>query len=593
MSATPTKPVPTRSTPTTLVVCTTSHLDWDWITDFEQYYAVGLTSSDGGTEHNPVRYTFAQMFALFASEPTFRFSLAEMGYFRRYFADAPAAAALVRAAGPRLCLMGGGVVSPDNLVSHGEAFIRNYLLGADWLAALGLEASRDPLAWLPDDFGHDPQLPVVLAAMGFTAVAFSRVPGSPQPTPINQPLDGSPDVDHLLRDRHGLVFPWVAADGSTALAHFMPDTYSVDTSDLASFVSTFATDVWGGPHMFVPVPSNDFATPTPAIAQAVAAYNADPTDGVVAQLGTFGGFVDAVLADPSTLPPPYTLQASNYWTGFFASRPQLKLDHHAAVRDLLGAEALSVLLRLVAPLATSVLDALDDAVTTAWWSVARGTHHDFITGTSADQTYSLEQRPLAAQTRRLARGCRDQALDLLAESLPAGGAGAGALVVWNPLGFARTGVVAVDGVTADHGTATTPAGTVTVQRGADGALLFVLADAPALGYQGVTLVAGTPVVTPPPAFTDDLTLDNGAVTVTWTAASGWAITRLVDGTTGHDVIAVNGTANQLRWYTDAGNLYQFGNELAGTDGFSQDTVTVAAGAGRVVENGPVRWRFEV
>ena len=33
----------------------------------------------------------------------------------------------------QLAIIGGGMVSPDNLLSSGEGFIRNYLLGKLWL----------------------------------------------------------------------------------------------------------------------------------------------------------------------------------------------------------------------------------------------------------------------------------------------------------------------------------------------------------------------------------------------------------------------------------------------------------------------------
>ncbi|HEX2252637.1 MAG TPA: hypothetical protein VHQ65_05170 [Thermoanaerobaculia bacterium] len=583
-----------RITPTTLFVCPTSHLDWDWLTDFEQYYGIGYS----GGSNNPVRYTLQQMLELLEGSPgapsTFRFSLAEMGYFERYFVDTPGARDRTLAAGHRLCLMGGGVVSPDNLISHGEAFVRNYLLGTNWLASQGLEGLRDPLAWLPDDFGHDPQLPVLLSAMGMVAVGFSRVPGSPQPTPTTRPLDGSPTVDQQLNDTEGLVFAWTAADGSQVVAHFMPSTYLVSPTALDTFVSSFSGSVWNGPNMFAPVPTPDFATPTASIESDVATYNLNPTDGVVAQLATFQEFVDAVLAEAGDLPSGFTLQASNYWTGQFASRPQLKIDHFAAVRDLLAAEAASTLLRVLAPVSTSVLDALDGAVDRTWWSVARSTHHDFITGTSPDQTYALEQLPLSTQTRSAAAWCREQAVGLLAESIPSGTGSAPRFVVFNSLGFARGGLVAISGVESGYGGFTTSDGqSGQLQRGADGDLLFVLDSVPSLGYTTVTLTSGTPQTLPLPAVGNSAVLDSGTVEATFYESLRWGLYGLVDCATGIDPILQGIGANALRWYHDGGNLYQFGNEIDGSASGFQERPTVPASLGaRITENGPVRWRLE-
>lgn len=55
------------------------------------------------------------------------------------------------------------MVAPDNELVHGESFIRNYLTGL-----MFLNSGENPIyinftnVWLEDDFGHDPQLPVVL-----------------------------------------------------------------------------------------------------------------------------------------------------------------------------------------------------------------------------------------------------------------------------------------------------------------------------------------------------------------------------------------------------------------------------------------------
>ncbi len=30
-------------------------------------------------------------------------------------------------------MVGGGITSPENLIVHGEAFLRNYLIGLEWM----------------------------------------------------------------------------------------------------------------------------------------------------------------------------------------------------------------------------------------------------------------------------------------------------------------------------------------------------------------------------------------------------------------------------------------------------------------------------
>lgn len=70
----------------------------------------------------------------------------------------------------RLRLVGGGVTSPDNLLPSGESFIRNYLIGKRWLDRWQIPYLDT--YWMPDNFGHDSQLPIVLNAMGAQGINF-------------------------------------------------------------------------------------------------------------------------------------------------------------------------------------------------------------------------------------------------------------------------------------------------------------------------------------------------------------------------------------------------------------------------------------
>ena len=65
--------------PTSLIVCPTSHMDWDWISSFEEYYK--KTKSGAGT--GPVQSILDAAVRLFGSESTFFFSVAELGCSRK------------------------------------------------------------------------------------------------------------------------------------------------------------------------------------------------------------------------------------------------------------------------------------------------------------------------------------------------------------------------------------------------------------------------------------------------------------------------------------------------------------------------------
>lgn len=162
-----------------------AHLDWDWLGPFEQ-----LVREPGIGGPGSAQQIIEQAWQLMSSHQgatPYRYSVCEMGFLRAVLDLEPNLLEQFRRdhLATQLAIEGGGITSPDNLLTHGEAFIRCYLLGTAWQrATLGVTTT---VCYLPDDFGHDAQLPVVLEAMGFAGVTFSRLPGSwPD---LGQPLD--------------------------------------------------------------------------------------------------------------------------------------------------------------------------------------------------------------------------------------------------------------------------------------------------------------------------------------------------------------------------------------------------------------------
>src|SRR3989441_7115202 len=198
------------------------------------------------------------MSASHASGAHYYYSVAEMGYLQRSVGARPARRDSLRAVGQDLRIVGGGITSPDSLLPPGEAFIRDYLVGKTWVdAMLGLAIRQ---AWVPDDFGHDPQLPIVLEAMGFEGVGFGRVPGVARATQslgFTPPDPGSIAAGLL---RHGPDFVWRAADGAAVVAHWMPGGDCQGGFNLGGGPGHYAPD--GGPR---PIADDGKALPTPHI----------------------------------------------------------------------------------------------------------------------------------------------------------------------------------------------------------------------------------------------------------------------------------------------------------------------------------------
>jgi alpha-mannosidase len=595
--------------PGEILVCPTSHLDWDWLGTFAEYTQLPTDQNDytGGTD-----LILETVRTMLEQHPEFRFSLAEIGFLRAFVAGHRDRLESLIAAGPdRFVLMGGGITSPDNLLCHGEVFIRNYLLGQEWLASVGLDANVAPISWLPDDFGHDPQLPVVLEAMGLKWLGLSRVPGSPQPF-ANEPLDGPPSVADEL-ESEGLVFAWTASDGSQVLTHFMPCTYGKpwdggSVGDLPELVQKQFKG-WpqlnGGSFLFAPA-GGDFTVSRWNVGDAwnwlafIDAYNASAPDGYpLARPSTFKEYMTLVGDNIGKARSP--LRAQNYWTGAFASRPKIKILHYGAAQLLLAAEVASTLVRLLSTYSGAMLDDLDAAIERGWQTLVPSSHHDYVTGTSSDRVYWAEQLFLLEQAAGLGEQCLARAVGLIAAAVPAGSGPAGtSVVVFNPLGFGRPGIVELPAkdVPGPVSSVSFPTGTGKVQQLADGGLLFSTpswTSVQSFSYLTATLQLGpSPAASGPPEPSDVVTLSNGFVTAQIDRNQAWAITSLVVDDT--RILVQGGIANAIRIYQDSGNIYQFGNEPLNqyppkTGTFQDQDIAFTSSDGEWLEWGPVRWLF--
>jgi alpha-mannosidase len=150
----------------------------------------------------------------------FYYSLCEMGFFQQFVRSQAGQGidilSKIRAAGNYLRIVGGGITSPDCLLTSGEGFLRNYLLGKLWLADLFPELLPLNHCWLPDDFGQDPELPVAVKALGMTSISFSRLPGIPPSAGIH---NTELETEMLTT---GADFLWAASDkASTVYTHWM------------------------------------------------------------------------------------------------------------------------------------------------------------------------------------------------------------------------------------------------------------------------------------------------------------------------------------------------------------------------------------
>lgn len=591
-----------------------AHMDWDWLNTFQDLVVTGNGSPQGAVQ-TIIKDAWKLMIDSQNGKALYPYAVCEMGFLRAALETVPGLISQFHEyqLAKQLTIEGGGITSPDNLLPHGEVFLRTYLLGSAWLReTLGLSSS---FAYLPDDFGHDAQLPVMLAAMGLTGVSFSRLPGSwasSQTTPVS---GGQSLFQELMAS--GADFFWQASDGSTVLAHMMQASYAQgnglrnycgDPSGAVAAVNGFLdTNQASSPAPYVYVPcGNDFAIPIPCLIQIADAYNAAaPTPGVSAVAATLPEYM-AVVAEWVAGGGQLTTRALDptpYWTGFYASRPALKIRHHAAARALLGAEvfgAIADTLKTADALAWAPVAAgRRAAIAQGWEALVPSSHHDYVTGTAVDSVYTEEQLPLLETAAIIARGARRTAISEIAGAIAATpNQGELAVVVCNQLGSSRTGAVAiavprgtqVQSVRAPDGTS------APVQPVGEDRWLFQ-AEAPSFGYTTYYLSDQPVTTTPAVTVTVDgssITMTSAALTAVVSSSAGFGLASLipiVDGEPQPDLIPSGATGNQLVFFQDGGNIYNFGNEFDAGD-LSEVTGTLTTSDVRVVERGPLRARIE-
>ncbi len=576
-----------------LILSQSSHLDWDWLHTFEDYYQ---RSVDG------IFSDAVELLSQYHAAPHHYFySIAEMGYLQRFVTQHPELLQPLKDAGQDLRIVGGGITSPDNLLPSGEAFIRDYLVGKTWVdATLGLPIRQ---AWLPDDFGHDAQLPIMLEAMGFQGVGFARVPGVDTTVRYigHDPPPPQSAAAQLLQE--GIDFVWQARDGSQTLAHWMPDSYCqgdpnafsghpVQTVDDLRQVLAVNGPASPTPYVFVPF-GCDFTSPRPYLLDLADAWNAQAyaDTGVWAVEASFDHYEQLVDAHRDAL-RTRAFDPTPYYSGFYAMRPLLKSLHLQATNALLGAEIFGAIADGTARGDDAAwlqqVRARSSAIDAGWATLVPGNHHDFITGTALDPVYLNEQVPRLQDALAQGEAARTAAMNEIAAAITPQASAERPLVVFNQLGFTRSGLLEVSGDTDGL-----PAGT-TLQPSAEGGTLFV-AQAPSLGYAtGDTAARVVPadefatVSLSPDGAT--VTFENQALRATISRDAGWGLTSVIDKQSGAETIASGAVANVFVVYKDDGGLYRFGYEMAGCSLTEASNATESAGDLAVLESGPLRVR---
>ena len=195
-----------------------SHWDTNWLKTSDEYFDERL------------RPIFSAVLKALEQDPARVYCIESVFFLKIFWERHPEEQARLRALIERrqLRVLTSSFTTPDTLLPHPEAILRDFHLGQQWLHAQGLSCVPRT-AYFPDNFGHSPHLPSLMRAVGVDSVALTRIDGmyfiaSDFRRKSAFPLKGS-TAEVLQKELRTLDFVWRDDDGAEVLCHWNAFTY--------------------------------------------------------------------------------------------------------------------------------------------------------------------------------------------------------------------------------------------------------------------------------------------------------------------------------------------------------------------------------
>ena len=385
-----------------LVFSESSHWDTNWLQTSDEYFEARL---------EPI---FSHIVAALTHDPSRVYCIESVFFLKLFWERHPEEQPRLRELLERrqLRILTSSFTTPDTLLPHPEAILRDFHLGQEWLRAQGLSV-RPRTAYFPDNFGHSPHLPSLMRAVGVDSVAVTRIDGmyfiaADFRFKSEFPRRGS-TAEVLEKELRTLDFIWKDDDGAEVLCHWNAFTYfqgdMVAHAGVIRWNGLVAAIPWRTrghiarridgfvrqlaplartPYMLCPI-GMDFNDPIDRLPELLARYNDERfgQTGTWTVLAGMDDYLELVGCHRERL-PVLAVDPNPYWMGFYASRPELKQRPTRIARSLLLAESLSAFRPPCAQLEASLQE--------GWGNLVLVNHHDAITGTSPDRVCHGEQR---------------------------------------------------------------------------------------------------------------------------------------------------------------------------------------------------------
>jgi alpha-mannosidase len=550
-----------------------------------------------------VKNTFSTALQLMNEYPTYTYTQSAAAYNDWMARDYPDIDAQIkkRIQEGRWEIVGGMWVEPDLNMPDGESTARSILIGKRWYQQhYGVDVR---IGWNPDSFGYNWQLPQIYKKTGIDYFVTQKMTWN--------------DTNQLPFK----LFWWESPDGSKVLTYFPHDyantnlnpvRLSVDLAQARTYAPgmTNMLDLFGvGDHGGGPtramldeglhwmqnnkvVPKMQFGTAQPwfsSIEKQLAPESPEWNYQSMAQGYHEPPPVDGKIDIPTWKSEMYF----EYHRGVFTTQAQHKRNMRESSEWALNAEKYASLAWLDGGKYPG------DELTEDWKKITFNQFHDLAAGSGIGVIYQDAQKDYDAvhwSTDEISA----KALKTVAARIDTRTAQGVPVLVFNPLGWARSGNVTVDvqmpAVAADvsvldaKGTVL-PSEVLSKDAATSSFHLLVEAhDVPSMGYEVLHVVAGKR------PFTSDLkatgtTLENAALRVVVDPTSG-CITSLYDKKAGFETLAAGSCGNELEAFKDTPKDYDAWNIDPGTLDQPPTRITQADSV-ELVDRGPMRASIRV
>jgi len=418
-------------------------------------------------------------------------------------------------------------IEPDCNLTGGESLVRQILLGKEFFRReFGVEVRE---AWLPDSFGFSANLPQILKQSGIDYFVTQKLNWGAL---IEFPYD---------------TFWWEGIDGSRVLCHMPPtDNYNcrMNAEELLRGEQRYVEKDRATSQIYIYGYGDGGGGPTRAMLEFL--RRARDLEGLPRCEPTAPrDFFERLATESDDFPVWVGELYYPYHRGTYTTQARAKLNNRRAEILLHHAEAWSAVATVGCGLPYPV-----EALREAWRRVCLCQFHDVLPGSSVGEVYR-EAETFYTQAREKATAALDAALDCVAGHIETGARPGHPLVVFNSLGWERSGPVLIsENATKRLKVADADGRPMLVQKTRAG-WLFWAENVPAYGYKTFWHDEGTAVATTAPEGEPKATnrsLENRFYRIELDKAG--EIRRIFDKQAGRDVLADGETGNQLRLFED-------------------------------------------